>query len=130
MLDKIIDVLDDFDFDKAVKVVDMVWDDCEKIKDAVDLVWDNRDNLMEVIEFMRENQERLMNMIDHIPDLLDRTGETISAAGGSAIKASAFLTGDDDSFSARELAELAATALVHCFEEMQQGGVHLCARAI
>ena len=55
----------------------------DKIIAAVDFVWDNR--------------ERISDVIENLPETLRNTGDTIESAGGSAIKASAMLTGRDGS---------------------------------
>ena len=122
MLNRVLSILDGLDVEKAVEVVDLVWDDREKIIEAVDLVWENRDQLTQVLEFVRDNKDRIIGMLDDLPEMLGKTGGYIEAAGASAIKASAFLTGendDDDSISAHDLAELAANALERCYTELQ-----------
>ena len=122
MLNRVLSILDGLDVEKAVEVVDLVWDDREKIIEAVDLVWENRDQLAQVLEFVRDNKDRIIGMLDDLPEMLGKTGGYIEAAGASAIKASAFLTGendDDDSISAHDLAELAANALERCYTELQ-----------
>lgn len=80
--------------------------DMEKVVEVVNLVWNNRDKILDLVE--------------RLPELLNETGNTIESAGESAIKASVFLTGGkDDTPSAGELSKLAATALERCYKEIQ-----------
>ena len=80
--------------------------DMEKVIEVVNLVWNNRDKIMDLVE--------------RLPELLDETGNTIESAGESAMKASLFLTGGKgDTPSAGELSQLAATALERCHKEIQ-----------
>ena len=91
MFDKVFDRFGDFDFEKAIKVVDLVWD----------------------------NRDKIMDLIERLPEMLSETGESMEAAGASAVKASNFLTGSDDSPGARELSNLAAEALDRCYSELR-----------
>jgi hypothetical protein len=119
VFDKMLDMFDDFDVDKLKDVVETVWEDRDKITESVGLVWDNRDEIMGVIEFVRDNKDQLLDLARKLPELLGKTGLGIAAAGESAVKASALLTGkDDDDMSARRLAEVAADALDRCRSEL------------
>lgn len=120
MLNKVIDVLDDFDFEKVTETVDMVWDDRDKIIGSVDLVWENRDDIMDAVNYVLSHRTMLADLFDKLPELLATTGDYIEAAGESAVKASAFLTGADgeEGLSVRDLAELAAKALDRCQDEL------------
>lgn len=53
--------------------------DSRKLMDAVNFVWTHR--------------EQISDLIERLPTLLNETGSNIEAAGASAVKASAFLTG-------------------------------------
>ena len=93
MFGKLFDVVDDFDTKKVMEVVNLVWD----------------------------NRERIMDLIENLPTLLRETGDSIESAGSSAMNASAFLTGnrDDDSISAKAMSALAASALERCYTQLQ-----------
>ncbi|MEM9775164.1 MAG: hypothetical protein AAF902_11330 [Chloroflexota bacterium] len=92
MLGKILDNFDDFDVEKVMKVVNLVWD----------------------------NRERFMELIEKLPDMLNDTGTSIEAAGDSALAASSLLLGDEksDTPSAGKISELAADALERCQVEI------------
>lgn len=80
--------------------------DMEKLLEVVNLVWNNRDKIMDLVE--------------KLPGLLEETGNTIESAGESAVNASVFLTGGkDDTPSAGELSEMAAKALDSCYREIR-----------
>lgn len=84
MFKKVFDRFDDFDF--------------EKMKTVVELVWDNR--------------ERIMDIIERLPQMLEETGDNIESAGSSAIRASAVLTGGQNGKGgATMLSKTAANAL-------------------
>mgnify|MGYP006246880753 CR=1 FL=1 len=121
MLNSVIDLLDDFDFEKVSDTVDMVWDDREKILGSVDLVWDNRDDIMDVVNYVISHRTVLANLFDKMPQLLATTGDYIEAAGASAVRASEFLTGADgeEGLSVSDLAALAAKALDRCQGELE-----------
>ncbi|MEM7332827.1 MAG: hypothetical protein AAF490_12130 [Chloroflexota bacterium] len=92
MFDKLMNRFDDFDMDKVMEVVNLVWN----------------------------NREKIMDLIENLPEMLRDTGDNIESAGESAIKASVFLTGDNKGgTSAGKMSELAAGALDRCFEEIQ-----------
>lgn len=93
MFGKLFDVVDDFDTKKVMEVVNLVWD----------------------------NRERIMDLIENLPTLLRETGDSIESAGASAMNASAFLTGDhdDDALSAKAMSDLAASALERCYTQLQ-----------
>ena len=92
MFGKILDNFDDFDVEKVMKVVNMVW----------------------------ENRERFMEIIEKLPEMLNDTGNSIEAAGDSALAASSLLMGDKKSNtpSAGKISEMAADALERCQEEI------------
>ncbi len=92
MLGKILDNFDDFDAEKVMKVVNMVW----------------------------ENRERFMEIIEKLPQMLQDTGESIDAAGESALAASSLLLGDKKTQtpSAGAISEMAADALERCQAEI------------
>ena len=92
MFDKLLNRFDDFDMEKLVEVVNLVWN----------------------------NREKIMDLIENLPEMLRDTGDNIESAGDSAIRASAFLTGDKKGgASAGKMSELAAGALDRCFDEIQ-----------
>jgi ABC-type transporter Mla subunit MlaD len=79
--------------------------DPKKLVEVVNLVWNNRDRIRDVIE--------------RLPGLLRDTGKSIELAGQSAVKASRFLGGkESQEVNAGKLSEQAATALDHCYREM------------
>ena len=81
--------------------------DTKKISEAVNFVWTNRAQLAEIIE--------------RLPTLLRETGESIEAAGSSAVKASAFLTGSGKAEGGvRHLAAVAADALDEGQQELSE----------
>lgn len=84
MFGKILDRFDDFDI--------------EKLKTVVELVWNNR--------------ERIMDIVERLPQMLEETGDNIESAGSSAIRASNVLTGGKDGKGgATQLAKRASSAL-------------------
>ncbi len=84
MFKKVLDRFDDFDFDKMKTVVELVWD----------------------------NRERIMDIIERLPQMLEETGDNIESAGSSAIRASSVLTGGKDGKGgATLLAKRASSAL-------------------
>jgi hypothetical protein len=92
MFDKLFDRFEDFDVEKVVEVVNLVWN----------------------------NRERFLELIDSLPKLLKETGESIESAGESAMKASVFLSGGKaGALSAGDLSEIAATALERCYKELK-----------
>lgn len=124
------------DLEKIMQVVEAVWEDREKIGEAVNLVWGNRERLLQVLDYVQDNQELLtsvlafvrdqrehiLNLIEQLPTLLHQTGDTIEAAGQSAMRAASFLTGadgDPNSLSARDLAEIVAKVLESCQDEIR-----------
>ncbi|MBK7895734.1 MAG: hypothetical protein WAS33_17645 [Candidatus Promineifilaceae bacterium] len=93
MFDKLFDKFDDIDMKKLIEVVNLVWN----------------------------NREKFIDLVENLPTLLDNTGSSIQSAGTSAVKASAFLSGDKKgSPSAGEVSELAATALDRCQDELAE----------
>lgn len=93
MFDKIFDRFDDFDMEKVVEVVNLVWN----------------------------NRERFIDLVENLPEMLKNTGDNIESAGVSAVNASHFLMGDGKGGpSAGQLSERAATALERCFEEIER----------
>ena len=92
MFGKMFNAFDDFDTKKVMEVVNLVWD----------------------------NRERIMDLIERWPELLRETGDSIESAGLSAMNASAILTGaNEDSVSASYMSEVAANALERCHTEIQ-----------
>lgn len=95
MFKNLFDKFDDIDMQKVVEVVNLVWN----------------------------NREKIMDLIENLPALLQDTGKSIESAGESAMKASLFLAGAQkgagkDAPSAGELSVLAATALDRCYKEI------------
>ena len=91
MFDKFLGKFDDFDMEKVMEVVNLVWN----------------------------NREKFIDLLENLPKLLQETGESIESAGASAMKASTFLSGDEKgSPSAGEMSDLAATALDRCYKEI------------
>ena len=93
MFDKLLNRFDDFDMEKLMAVVNLVWN----------------------------NREKLMDLIERLPEMLENTGTNIESAGDSAVKASLFLMGDptNQSASAGMMSVKAAGALDRCFKEIQ-----------
>ena len=126
----------DFDMDKMMDVVEVMWRNRDRIMSTVDNVWDNWDDIMatvdvvmrnrqaflSVLEWTRRHSARLVDLADALPDLLHKTGDGIEAAGNSARQAGRFLAGskDDDATSASELMDLAAHALEQCRVELDK----------
>ena len=80
--------------------------DANKVMEVVNLVWNNRD--------------RIMDLVERLPELLRETGDNIESAGASAVKASAFLVGGGrNKMSAGDLSEMAADALDRCYSELR-----------
>lgn len=72
--------------------------DTKKLMDAVNFVWNHR--------------EQISDLIERLPTLLNETGNNIEAAGASAVKASAFLTGKGTKDGGvKHMAAVAAEAL-------------------
>ena len=90
MLGKIFDQFDDFDI--------------EKLKEVVNLVWNNK--------------EKILDLIERLPTMLKETGDGIESAGESALTASSLLLGDKKNPGAQQIAELAADALERCQAEI------------
>ncbi|MCB0071522.1 MAG: hypothetical protein KDE20_08700 [Caldilineaceae bacterium] len=126
----------DFDMDKMMDVVEVMWRNRDKIMDTVDNVWDNWDDIMATVDVVMRNRQaflnvlawaqrhsaRLVDLADALPVLLHKTGDGIEAAGNSARQAGRFLAGskDDDATSASELMDLAAHALEQCRVELDK----------
>lgn len=103
-------------------VVNLIWSQREKILGAADLLWDNRDEIVDAVEYVMNQRERIADFLEKVPEFLGKTAHFIHEAGGSAVQASTYLTGEGgtkDSTSVRELAELAADALERCNEELR-----------
>ena len=91
MFNKLFDKFDDFDVEKVVEVVNLVWN----------------------------NREKFLDLIENLPKLLQNTGDSIESAGESAMKASLFLSGDKKgSPNAGQISELAANALESSLDEI------------
>ncbi|MCA9931127.1 MAG: hypothetical protein KC419_21730, partial [Anaerolineales bacterium] len=91
MFNKLFDKFDDFDVEKVVEVVNLVWN----------------------------NREKFLDLIENLPKLLQNTGDSIESAGESAMKASLFLSGDKKgSPNAGQISELAADALESSLDEI------------
>jgi uncharacterized protein YukE len=75
--------------------------------------------VMEAVNLVMNNRDKIVNLVEKLPSMLRDTGNTIESAGQSAIKASAVLTGDGKTQGVDDLAKLAATALDHCQQELQ-----------
>ena len=93
-------------------VVNLIWSQREKILGAAELIWDNRDDIVDAVEYVMSYRNQIVDLLEKTPQFLAQTGDFIDAAGGSAIRASALLTGegDDDGGSVRDMTELAAKA--------------------
>ena len=92
MFKNIFDKFDDFDADKVVEVVNLVWN----------------------------NRERIMDLVERLPELLRETGDNIESAGESAVKASNFLAGGGrNKMSAGDISDVAADALERCYTELR-----------
>ena len=106
-------------FDKIDDILELVQDfDFEKVKETVDAVWDQKDEIGQVVEFVVENKDKIVDVITQLPKLLDKTGAGIAAAGESAVKASALLTGDGSESAVSGLTDLAAGALDRCRKQL------------
>ena len=91
MFNKLFDKFDDFDVEKVVEVVNLVWN----------------------------NREKFLDLIENLPKLLQNTGDSIESAGESAMKASLFLSGEKKgSPNAGQISELAANALESSLDEI------------
>lgn len=93
MFNKIFDRIDDFDMEKLVEVVNLVWN----------------------------NRQKIIDLIERLPEMLRETGDNIESAGDSAVRASHFLVGDGraDGVSASKMSEMAASALERCYTELE-----------
>ncbi|MEZ4720080.1 MAG: hypothetical protein R2851_28950 [Caldilineaceae bacterium] len=83
----------DFDMDKMMDVVEVMWRNRDKIMDTVDNVWDNWDDIMATVDVVMRNRQaflnvlawaqrhsaRLVDLADALPDLLHKTGDGIEA---------------------------------------------------
>lgn len=76
------------------------------------------DKVMEAVNLVITNRDKIINLVEKLPTLLQDTGNTIEAAGQSAMRASAVLTGDDKTPGVDDLAKMAATALERCQQEL------------
>jgi ABC-type transporter Mla subunit MlaD len=87
MFGKMKDLFDDFDAEKVMEVVNLVWN----------------------------NREKFIDLVEQLPEMLQQTGDTISSAGESAVQASLVLSGGKDEDSgADDLLRQAAVALDKC----------------
>ena len=92
MFKNLFDKFDDFDGEKVMEVVNLVWN----------------------------NRERIIDLVERLPELLSETGDNIEAAGTSAVKASVFLAGGGkDEMNAGDLSAMAADALDRCYKELR-----------
>jgi hypothetical protein len=106
-------------FDKIDDILELVQDfDFEKVKETVDAVWDQKDEIGQAVEFVVDNKDKIVEVITQLPKLLDKTGQGIAAAGESAVKASALLTGDESESAVSGLTDLAAGALDRCRKQL------------
>lgn len=92
MFGKLFDKFDDFDPEKMMEVVNLVWN----------------------------NREKIMDLIERLPQILKDTGDGIESAGDGALNASALLLGTNEKPGAQKIAELAADALDRCQVEIDR----------
>jgi hypothetical protein len=79
------------------------------------------EKLMKMADLFMDNKDKIFDVIERIPLMLKETGDTMEAAGNSAMKASTFLVGGQKGKpSAKEVSELAADALERCYKEIAQ----------
>ena len=77
--------------------------------------------VMEVVELVWENREKIIDLIENLPQILQETGDNIESAGKSAVKTSLFLMGGDDvETDASELSAKAASALSRAYQEISE----------
>ena len=120
MFDKMFSVLGDLDVDQLKKVVSFVAENYDRIQGSTNLMWEHGDDILDVVRYVMDHREAIADLLQQLPELLGKTGDCIEAAGTSAVKASALLTGDetDDAMSVRDLANLAAKALDRCQKQL------------
>ncbi len=94
MFDKIMNQFAGLDAKKAIHVVDMVWD----------------------------NKDKIMTIINDLPEMLQKAGDGIEAAGKSALSTSVMLVGGGDKPGAGDISELAAKALESARKELADVG--------
>lgn len=75
--------------------------------------------VMEVVNLVWNNRERIMQLVERLPELLRETGESIESAGASALSASALLVGNKETPGVDDIAGLAASALERAQGEIQ-----------
>jgi methyl-accepting chemotaxis protein len=80
----------------------------------------NSEKILESVNHVINNRDKIINLVEKLPKLLQDTGDTIEAAGQSAVRASLVLTGDGKTQGGvDDLAQLAASALDRCQKELQ-----------
>lgn len=94
MLNKILNQFGDLDPKKVVHVVDMIWD----------------------------NRSKFMTLIEDLPEMLQKAGDGIEAAGKSALTTSVMLVGGGEKPGASAISELAAEALENAQKELTDVG--------
>lgn len=92
--------------------------DMEKVLGALGDMWEHRDQLVDLVQWFGRYKDRVISMVKDLPDLVATAGGGMGTAGDSAQKAAAFLVGEGDGISAKELTEIAANALAKCREEL------------
>lgn len=92
MFGKLFDKFDDFDPEKMMEVVNLVWN----------------------------NREKIMDLIERLPQILQDTGDGIESAGVGALNASSLLLGTKEKPGAQKIAEMAADALDRCQVEIEK----------
>ena len=106
-------------FDKIDDLIDLIGElDVGKVKDVVGDLWEDREKIIDSANFVWDHKDEIANLVSKLPDLLETTGKTMDAAGTSAVKAAALLTGDGDGTSVGQLAAVAAGALGSAQEQV------------
>ncbi len=92
--------------------------DLEKTKDVVDLVWDNRDRLGDLLNVLGDNKDTLLKLLGALPALLESVGGGVENAGQGALRAANVLVGEDAKGGATALLGQGASALDACREQL------------
>jgi hypothetical protein len=92
--------------------------DLEKTKDVVDLVWDNKDRLSDLMDVLGDNKDNLIKLLGALPALLESVGGGVESAGQGALRAATVLVGEDAKGGATALLGQGASALDSCREQL------------
>lgn len=92
--------------------------DLEKTKDVVDLIWDNKERLGDLFEVLGDNKDSVLRLLGALPALLESVGGGVESAGDGALRAAHVLVGEDAKGGATALLGQGATALDACREQL------------